>query len=57
MWEHVAFDDALLAELNWMAGSDFGYSADSCSPARDVIASTVDFPEVAAAIPVDKFLT
>ena len=32
VWEHVPLDDALLADLNWMDGSDFGYSADSCSP-------------------------
>ena len=34
VWEDVPFDDALHAYLNWMDGSDFGYSADSSSPAR-----------------------
>ena len=57
MWEHEPFDDALVAYLNWMDGSDFGYSADSCSPAREVIASKVGLPDVATAVQIDKFLT
>ena len=57
MWEHVPFYDALLEDINRMDGSDFGYSADSCSPAREVIASKVDLPAVGAAVPIDKFLT
>lgn len=56
VWEHVPFDDALLADLNWIDGPDFGYSADLCSPALEVIASKVDLPAVAAAVPIDKFL-
>ena len=56
MWEHVPYDDALLADLNWIGSSGFGYSADSCSPPREVIASKVDSPEVAAAVLMDIFL-
>ena len=57
VWEHVPYDDALLADLNWLGSSNFGYSADSCSPAREVIASKVDLPEATAAAPIDRFLT
>ena len=56
VWEHVPFDDSLLAGINWMNGSDFGYSTDCRSPAREVMASKVDSPAVAAAVPIVKFL-